>query len=338
MLVARRRDRLDELAAELGPGHGVTVTVLAADLGDRAAPGTIAQRLRSAGIEVDFLVNNAGFGRPRAFCAGGSSPVELEMIDVNVHALVELTHLFLPGMLARKRGRILNVASVAGFLPGPFMATYYASKAFVLSFTEALASELRGTGVTATASCPGPTETEFGAVARNEGTKLFRARVADAASVARHAWRAMMAGRVVAVPGLINKLIVQSVRLSPRALLRSIAAGLNTARSRQPVQWARTDARLGPRERDARDEAGCHHQRTRRTQSRTGRKRFPDSGTVSLPSLCPSVSSVVHPDSNWNCASAVQQMRGSCSPLQHVDDARGADAALQRDQAGRRSR
>ena len=228
VLVARRRDRLDELAAELGRA-GVAVTVVVADLADRAAPRAVADTLNAAGINVDFLINNAGFGSHGPF-AETDLARQLEMIDVNMHALVELTHLFLPAMLARKRGRILNVASVAAFVPGPYMATYYASKAFVLSFTEALATELRGSGVSATASCPGPTETEFGAVARSDGTKLFRGGVADAPSVARHAYRAMLAGKVVAVPGLMNNLIVQSVRFSPRALLRRIAAGLNSGR------------------------------------------------------------------------------------------------------------
>jgi short-subunit dehydrogenase len=154
------------------------------------------------------------------------------MIDVNVRALVELTHLFLPGMLERKQGRILNIASMAGFVPGPFMATYYASKAFVLSFTEALAGELRGTGVTATASCPGPTDTEFGGVAGSSKSNLFKRHLADAASVARHGYRAMLAGKVVAIPGLQNKLSVQSVRIAPRAAVRAISAKLNSDRSK----------------------------------------------------------------------------------------------------------
>jgi short-subunit dehydrogenase len=230
VVVARRRDRLDELAGELSAAHGVTVTVIAADLGDPASPRAIAERVGAAGITIDCLMNNAGFGSHGPFAASDLAR-QLEMIVVNVRALVELTHLFLPGMLARKRGRILNVASIAGFVPGPFMASYYASKAFVLSFTEALATELRGSGVTATASCPGPTATEFGAVATSDGTKLFRSNVADAASVAAHAYRAMLAGKVVAIPGLMNKLIAQSVRLAPRAILRSLVAGLNTGRN-----------------------------------------------------------------------------------------------------------
>jgi hypothetical protein len=152
------------------------------------------------------------------------------MIDVNIRALVELCHRFVPGMLARKHGQILNVASVAGFVPGPYMATYYASKAFVLSFTEALATELRGSGVTVTTSCPGPTATEFGEVAGNARTKLVRRGVADAAGVAKHAYQAMLAGEVVAIPGFMNKLLAHSASLGPRALIRSIAAGLNAPR------------------------------------------------------------------------------------------------------------
>jgi short-subunit dehydrogenase len=226
MLVARRRDRLEALAQELSAAHGVAVTVSAADLADPAAPAALVEQVEAAGITVDTLMNNAGFGSIGPF-AGADLARQLEMIAVNVRALVELTHRFLPGMLARKQGRILNVASVAGFVPGPFMATYYASKAFVLSFTEALAAELDGTGVTVTASCPGPTKTEFSEVARNGESKLFRRNVATATGVARHAYRAMLAGTVVAVPGLMNKLMVQSVRTAPRTTLRSIVAKLN---------------------------------------------------------------------------------------------------------------
>jgi short-subunit dehydrogenase len=200
--------------------------VIAADLGDPAAPNAIYAQVAAAGIELDFLVNNAGFGSAGPF-ADADLARQLEMITVNVRALVELTHHFLPDMVARKQGRILNLASIAGFVPGPFMATYYASKAFVVSFTEALAAELRGTGVTATASCPGPTQTEFSQVARNVDIKLYRTNVMDAKSVARHAYRAMLAGKVLAVPGFMNKLTVQSVRTLPRATLRSAVARLN---------------------------------------------------------------------------------------------------------------
>ena len=232
VLVARRRDRLAELSAELTAAHGVQVTLIDTDLSDHAAPAAIAERLRTEGKAVDFLINNAGFGTCGPF-AQAVLDREVEMIHLNIRALVQLTHAFLPGMVARRSGRILNVASVAGFVPGPYMATYYASKAFVLSFTEALACELSGSGVTITASCPGPTKTEFSEVAGNARTQLFSNSVAQAAPVALHAYRAMMAGQVVAIPGLLNKLIAQSTRISPRSWLRAIAARLNRDRKTQ---------------------------------------------------------------------------------------------------------
>jgi len=226
VLVARRRDRLEALAAELGAAYGVKVTVVAADLSDRATPGQIAEHVHAAGTRIDYLMNNAGFGTCGPFQEADLER-QVQMIDVNIQALVQLTHLFLPEMLARKRGRILNIASIAGFVPGPFMATYYASKAFVVSFTEALAKELCGSGVTVTASCPGPTATEFGVVAQSKDTNLFRRGGADAASVARHAYRAMLAGKVVAIPGFMNKLTAQSIRIAPRAVVRAMTAFLN---------------------------------------------------------------------------------------------------------------
>jgi hypothetical protein len=140
---------------------------------------------------------------------------------------MELTYRFLPPMLARKSGRVMNVASLAGFVPGPYMATYYASKAFVLSFSEAVSAELRGTGVTITAFCPGPTATEFGAVARAERTNLFRGGGTGAVAVARHGYRAMVAGRAVVIHGFANKTTALTVRFSPRAAVRMIAAWLN---------------------------------------------------------------------------------------------------------------
>ena len=231
VLVARRRERLDELARELAAAHGTTCMVIAADLAAPSAGQQIADQVQAAGRTIDFLVNNAGLGKRGPF-AQSDVRLQLEMIDVNMRALVDLTHRFLPGMLERKQGRILNIASIAGFVPGPFMATYYASKAFVVSFTEALAQELRGTGVTATASCPGPTATEFADVAGSSKSNLFRRPVADAASVARHGYRAMLAGTVVAIPGLKNKLSVQSVRIAPRAAVRAISAKLNSDRSK----------------------------------------------------------------------------------------------------------
>ncbi|HET9255246.1 MAG TPA: SDR family oxidoreductase [Pseudonocardiaceae bacterium] len=225
VLVARRRDKLDRLAAELGAARGVRTTVIAADLTDPKAPQHLHEELTQAGIEVEFLVNNAGFGASGRFADLDLSR-QLDMIELNVTALTHLTGLFLPAMIRRRRGRVLNVSSSAGFLPGPYMATYYASKAYVLSFTEALAQELHGTGVTATALCPGATATEFAAAAEMGSAALFKG-VMAAAPVARYGYRAMLAGKTVAVPGVTMKLALQSLRVSPRWLARRLAGRLN---------------------------------------------------------------------------------------------------------------
>lgn len=228
VLVARRRDKLDALAAELAKEHGVKTHVVAADLTDHAAPKAIFDQVTALGVNVDYLVNNAGFGSNGAFVELDAKR-ELEMVEVNVTALLHLTRLFLPGMVARKKGRVLNVASTAAFVPGPYMATYFASKAFVLSFTEALSHELKGTGVTATVFCPGATATEFAQVAGNDKSKLFQSGVADAASVARSGYLGMKAGKVIAIPGLTNRINVFAPRFAPRVLVRAIAARLNRA-------------------------------------------------------------------------------------------------------------
>ena len=226
VLVARRRDRLDALAKELESARRVRAHVIAADLGTPDGPRRVLDELRRIGVEVEFLVNNAGFGSSGPFAALDLAR-ELEMIEVNISSLLVLTHELLAGMLARRSGRILNIGSTAGFQPGPFMATYYASKAFVNSFTEALSYELRGTGVTATVSCPGATATEFSAVAGNDRSRLFRMGAASPRVVAREGYRAMMAGKPIVVHGVKNKFGVQLLRVSPRAAVRAVAASLN---------------------------------------------------------------------------------------------------------------
>lgn len=227
VLVARSEDKLRTLAEQLERDTGVRVTVLACDLARSETPQRVFDQLAERGIELGYLVNNAGFGSIGEFWRLDRAR-ELEMIDLNIRALVELTHLALPGMVARGFGRVLNIGSTAGFQAGPRMATYYASKAFVLHFTEALAHELRDTGVRATVHCPGPTATGFGDVAGNGTTKLFRTGVASAADVARDAYRAMHAGKIIRIHGLRNKLLSSSVRLSPRSVVRSIVAKLNS--------------------------------------------------------------------------------------------------------------
>jgi short-subunit dehydrogenase len=225
-LVARRRDRLEELAVELRDLGAPSVLVIAQDLGDPAGPARVESELSAAGLEVEQLVNNAGFGTNGAFTELERER-ELEMVQVNVTTLVDLTRRFLPGMVARGRGRVLNIGSTAGFQPGPFMATYYASKAFVNSFTEAIAWELRGTGVTATVSCPGPTATEFGDVSGNGRSRLFQMGAADAETVAREAYQAMQAGKRRVIHGMTNALAAQMQRLSPRVAVLAVAGSLN---------------------------------------------------------------------------------------------------------------
>jgi uncharacterized protein len=185
------------------------------------APQHIRDEIARGGVEVDFLVNNAGFGTSGEFVKLDIER-ELEMVDVNIKAIMHLTRLFLLAMVARGSGRILNIASGAGFVPGPYMATYYASKAFVVRFTEALAYELRGTGVTATASCPPATAT----IADAESSALFKG-MADPAEVASHSYGAMTAGKTIAIPGMKNKLSIQSLRLCPCSMTRAVAARLN---------------------------------------------------------------------------------------------------------------
>lgn len=230
ILVARRRDKLEVLAAELEKTHGVRAFVLAEDLIDRAAPDRIAGWLAERRLAVEFLVNNAGFGTSGAF-VDLDVDRELSLLQVNVTTLVHLTRLVLPSMIEKKSGRILNVGSTAGFQPGPFMADYYASKAFVNSFTEALSFELRGTGVSATLLCPGATHTEFAGIAGNDKSALFRAGAMNASDVASQAYRDMMRGRAVVVPGWRNKLGLQSLRVAPRAMVRKVAAALNRTES-----------------------------------------------------------------------------------------------------------
>jgi short-subunit dehydrogenase len=226
ILVARNTPALESLAAELRRDWKVEVTVLTADLSLPETPKRIFTELSAQKIKVDVLVNNAGFGANGTF-AELSLPRQLEMLQVNIAALTELTGLFLPGMIQRKRGGILNVGSVAGFLPGPGMAVYYATKAFVLSFTEALAEELLGTGLTVSVLCPGPTESNFGNVARGQKVRHLKTAKMQAKAVAIYGHRAFRSGKVTAVPGLQNKAFVFLNRFAPRRVPRKIVKFYN---------------------------------------------------------------------------------------------------------------
>ncbi len=226
VLVARRRDRLHALANELTGKRGIKAYVIAEDLVDPAAPQRIVEEVKRDGLQIDYLVNNAGFGATGLF-AQTDPARELAMVQVNITALVALTRAFLPEMIQRKQGRVLNIGSTAGFQPGPFMAVYYASKAFVNSFTEALWYELRGTGVSATVSCPGATATEFSAVAGNDRTRLFKLGAMNAAEVAQQGYQAMLEGKPLVIHGLKNRILAGSVRISPRPIVRAISASMN---------------------------------------------------------------------------------------------------------------
>jgi short-subunit dehydrogenase len=219
VLVARRAERLEELATELRAARGIDARVMIADLGRPETPRELVARLEDQGVGIDVLVNNAGFGLNGTF---GELDLarQLEMIQVNVTSLVELSGLLVPGMIERQRGGVLNVASTAAFQPGPRMAIYYATKAFVLSFSEALFQELRGSGVRACCLCPGPTESEFMEVANLEETRLFRMTKMSAERVARIGLAALRADRPLAIPGMLNKLGTLGVRLTPRAVVR----------------------------------------------------------------------------------------------------------------------
>jgi len=230
VLVARSAAKLEELAGELRK-HGGAVGVLVKDLAKRESPEEVFQELEAAGIAADVLVNNAGFATYGPFVEIDLGR-ELEELQLNVVTLTHLTKKLLPGMLARRRGGVLNLASTAGFQPGPLMAVYYATKAYVISFSEALAEELSGTGVTVTALCPGPTATGFQRRAGLEDSKLFSGmlQVADAAAVARAGYEGFRAGKRIVIPGLINKLGVQSIRVSPRALITKMVKRMQERR------------------------------------------------------------------------------------------------------------
>lgn len=225
VLVARRVDKLDELAAEVRQQFGVQVQTLAFDLSDPAAPQQLCDKLAEQGTTVDVLVNNAGFGA-RGKLVEIELEKQLEMVRLNVVCLLELTRRLLPGMMERRRGGVLNVASTAAFQPGPNMAVYFATKAFVLSLSEALFEETRGTGVTVTCLAPGPTATEFAKVAQMEDARLFSLGMLPAETVAKAGYRGFRQGKALVVPGLGNKLVAFGVRFTPRWLVRKIAARL----------------------------------------------------------------------------------------------------------------
>ncbi len=229
-LVARSVDQLQKIATDLMDDFGVRAIVVAADLSDPGTPDRIFDRLQEAEFRVDVLVNNAGFGTIGRFVRSDVG-AQVDMVEVNISALTHLTRLYSEQMAERRQGRIMNVASTAAFQPGPFMAVYFATKAYVLSFSEALAEELRHSGVTVTALCPGPTVTGFQKRAGMERAPIGgRMVTGDAASVARVGYAGMMKGRRVVIPGLFNRVGTLLPRFFPRALAPRIVARMTEVR------------------------------------------------------------------------------------------------------------
>jgi short-subunit dehydrogenase len=221
VLVARRADRLTALAGELASRHGVRADVIAADLADPASLAPVEQRLADTEDPVDLLVNNAGYGTTGPF-AEQDLGSELNEIDVNVIALVRLTHAVLPGMISRGRGGVLNVASTAALTPAPNNATYCATKAYVTVFSEALHSEVRRHGVTVTALLPGLTRTDFQETASYNASWAPSFVWQQPQAVARAGLAAVVAGRAVCIPGAANKAMATVLRVTPRSLVRGI--------------------------------------------------------------------------------------------------------------------
>lgn len=229
ILVARREDRLAQLAEMIRDRHGVAAHVIPADLAKKTAVAKLVEAVGREGLTVDLLVNNAGFGARGGF-AELDHALQARMIDVNCRALVELCHAFLPQMIARRGGGILNLASTAAFQPGPWMAVYYATKAFVLSFSEALHEEVKAHGVHVSALCPGPTRTEFAEVASMGDSDLFKRLAGPPEKVVADGLKALRANRAVAVSGTMNKVGASSIRFTPRGIARRVAGAMQKAR------------------------------------------------------------------------------------------------------------
>lgn len=222
VLVARNTDKLNQLRDELMKNHPIKCEVLPCDLSKSESATQLFEICRSAGIQIDFLINNAGFGDYGLFHESNWEKQE-QMIQLNITTLSKLTRLFLPLMVEKKFGKILNVASTAAFIPGPMMSVYFASKAYVLSFSEAIHEELQSTGVSVTALCPGPTASEFfnradmGEAAMVKGKKLPSSK-----EVAEHGYKQMMKGEAVTIHGFMNFLMANSARFTPRSIVRKI--------------------------------------------------------------------------------------------------------------------
>lgn len=225
VLVARNQESLSTIKEEITSKHAVSVEIIAKDLTEDGSGRFVYDFVSSKNITIDVLVNNAGFGNYGLFIET-SWKKEWPMMELNMIALTELSKHFAQSMVLRGSGKILNVASTAAFLPGPLMAVYYATKAYVLSFSEALSNELEDTGVTVTILCPGPTQSQFQASASMENSRLVKNRSLPLArDVAEYGFRALMNGKVIAIPGIKNKIQTWAPRFLPRSIVRKIVRG-----------------------------------------------------------------------------------------------------------------
>jgi len=215
VLVARNQPRLTEVVEALKNEFGIKAESIPQDLSDPQAPIKIYNELQQRSIQIDALVNNAGFNEYGPFCVTRQEH-EQEMLQVNIASLTFLTKLLLPGMISRHHGKILNLGSIGSYGPGPLNAVYCATKAYVLSFSEALAEELQGTGVDVSVLCPGATDTEFAKRAQMENTNIFKGPVMDARTVAETGFKGLMQGKTIVIPGLRNRILVFMLRFTPR--------------------------------------------------------------------------------------------------------------------------
>lgn len=226
VLTARRITELESLAEEIRQTYHVEAFVMAIDLSESDAPSKIYEFTENQGLFVDYLFNNAGFGGHGTFVTR-SLNADKSMIDLNVGALTQLMHLYLPNMVKNKFGKVLNVASTAGFIPGPLQATYFATKAFVISLTKATSFELRNTGVTVTALCPGPVKTEFDVVAGMGGSNMF-AKGADAYSTAMCGYKAMMKGKRTVISDFGMSILMALKPIMPDRILLGVIEKMQT--------------------------------------------------------------------------------------------------------------
>lgn len=227
VLVARREDRLNELAEKLKSEHGIEVHVLPKDLSKKTSPKEIFNHLKKEKIEIDVLVNNAGFGS-RGMVSELDTDLQVDMVQVNAAALTHLTSLFLPGIIERGQGGILNVGSLAGFQPGPYLAVYFATKAYVLSFTEALAEEISNPNIKISCFAPGPVKTEFGEKSDLEDSLLFKLSLMDLEPAVKAGYEGFRKGKTIVIPGLKQQIVPFLNRFTPRLIVRKIAKKLNS--------------------------------------------------------------------------------------------------------------